>query len=187
MNSRVAAALQERGLGRGARVVIMMRNRPEFLEVQGGTWRAGSAGVNASWRSTAPELGLVLKNCLALAIVFEADLWPVVEEARGAAGSILPRNCIAVGGAVAGCERYEEDFLAPAGAKPYRERGGGRNSAVVIYTSGTTGAPKGAVRRFRSDSIFPFMHFSAEDEHAHRRRAPRTARSTTPRRSASCR
>jgi fatty-acyl-CoA synthase len=161
--NRVAAALQERGLGRGARVVIMMRNRPEFLEVHGGAGRAGAAGVSVSWRSTAPELAFVLENCQAQALFFEADLWPVVKEAVGAqrGAGVLRRNCIAVGGHVDGFGGYEEGFLAPAGAKPHQDRDAMKSAAVVMYTSGTTGKPKGAVRRFRGGTVFSFLQFMA--------------------------
>jgi fatty-acyl-CoA synthase len=157
--NRVAAALQERGVARGARVIIMMRNRPELLEVHGGAGRAGAAGVSISWRSTAPELAFVIQNCQAQAIVFESDLWPVVREA---VASAPVRHCVAVGAKVPGCDAYEEGFLARAGARPHRDRGTGKDSAVVIYTSGTTGKPKGAVRRFRRDAIVPFMQFMAD-------------------------
>ncbi len=169
--NRVAAAVQERGLGGGARVIVMMRNRPEFLEVQGGTGRAGSAGVNVSWRSTPPELAFVVGNCQARAIVFDADLWPTVEQALAVAAAvpggerapgIERRNCVAVGGRVPGCDGYEDDFLAPSGARPQAERRGNSGSAVLIYTSGTTGKPKGAVRKFRRDAVFPFVRFIAE-------------------------
>jgi fatty-acyl-CoA synthase len=161
--NRVAAALQERGLGRGARVIVMARNRPEFVEMQGGTGRAGSAGVSVSWRSTGPELAFVARDSQARAIVFEADLWPAVKQALESAPriGIEARNLVAVGGRVPGCDRYEEDFLAPAGSKPHGS-GGARGSAVVIYTSGTTGKPKGAVRKFRRDAIVPFVRFIAE-------------------------
>jgi fatty-acyl-CoA synthase len=162
--NRVAATLQQRGLGRGARIVVMVKNGPEFLEMQGGTGRAGSAAVSVSWRSTPPELAFVMGNCEAKAIAFDADLWPVVDEALArvvASGGTPPRYRIAVGGDAPGCERYEESFLAPPGARLHREHVG-RGSAVVIYTSGTTGTPKGAVRRFRRDAILPFIQFMAE-------------------------
>jgi fatty-acyl-CoA synthase len=166
--SRAASALQQRGLGRGSSVVLLMRNRPEFLEVQAGAGRIGAAAVSASWRSTPPELAYVLKNSRARAVVFEADLWPVVEQANRILAqepddAVAARDCIVVGGPAArGCHRYEEDFLAPADRAPRIERGAAAEAAVVVYTSGTTGKPKGAVRKFPRGAMLAALGFIAE-------------------------
>ena len=166
----------------------MMKNRPEFLEIQGGAGRIGAAGVSISWRSTAAELVYLANHCGAKAIVFEADLWHTVQQAKGASPASSDRDYVVVGGDAPGCDRYEEDFLAPPTVAPRIEKGDEEEAAVVIYTSGTTGKPKGAVRKFPKDATFAFMRFIAETPHARRRRAPgRRARSTTRPRSGSSR
>ncbi len=160
--NRAAAALQRRGFKRNTSVVLMMRNRPEFLEVQSGAARIGAAGVSISWRSTAQELVYLANHCGAKAIVFEADLWPVVEQAKKGIPGVADRDFVAVGGEAPGCDRYEEDFLVPPTVAPNVEKGVEEDAAVVIYTSGTTGKPKGAVRKFPKDAIFAAMRFVAE-------------------------
>jgi fatty-acyl-CoA synthase len=159
--NRAAAGLQTRGFRNSSSVVIMLRNRPEFLEVQAGAVRIGAAAVSASWRSTAPELVYVATHCRAKAIVFEADLWPVVEQARKSL-DLDGRDFIAVGADVPGCSRYEEDLLAPSGAAPIVESGAQEEAAVVSYTSGTTGKPKGAVRKFPKDGMHTIVQFIGE-------------------------
>jgi fatty-acyl-CoA synthase len=160
--NRAAAGLQRRGFVRNTSVIIMMRNRPEFVEVQSGAARIGAAGVSVSWRSTAPELAFLANHCSARAIVFEADLWPVIEQAKGAIPGMTQRDYIVVGGDAPGCDRYEEDFLAPRSVVPRTEKGDEQEGAVVIYTSGTTGKPKGAVRKFPEEAMWAVLRFIAE-------------------------
>jgi fatty-acyl-CoA synthase len=160
--NRVAAALQRRGFVRNTSVVIMTRNRPEFLEVQQGAGRIGAAGVSISWRSTAAELVYLMNHCGAKAIVFEADLWPVVQQAKKSVPGVADKDYIAVGGEVPGCDRYEEDFLAPPTVMPRVGEGDEEEAAVVMYTSGTTGKPKGAVRKFSKEALPSAMRILAE-------------------------
>jgi fatty-acyl-CoA synthase len=163
--NRAAAGLQRRGFRRNTSVVIMMRNRPEFLEVQAGAGRLGAAAVSVSWRSTAAELVYLAQHCQAKAIVFEADLWHVVEQAKKSLPGIAARDFIAVGGdgpVASGCSRYEEDFLAERGATFSVDSNVQEDAAVVIYTSGTTGKPKGAVRKFPKDAMHASMQFIGE-------------------------
>jgi len=160
--NRAAAALQRRGFTRNTSVVLMMKNRPEFIELQGGAGLIGAAGVSISWRSTASELVYLANHCGAKAIVFEADLWHVVQQAKKDIRGIADEDYVAVGGDVPGCARYEQDFLAPPSVAPRVHEGDEEEAAVVIYTSGTTGKPKGAVRKFPKDAVFAFMRFIAE-------------------------
>jgi fatty-acyl-CoA synthase len=158
--NRAAAGLKRR-YRRGSSVILMMRNRPEFLEVQGGAGRFGAAAVSVSWRSTPSELVYLAQHCGAKAIVFEADMWGAVEQAKRSL-SIPDRDYIVVGGDAPGCSRYEDDFLAPPYTTLAIEKGSEEDAAVVIYTSGTTGKPKGAVRKFPKDATYAAMQFIGE-------------------------
>ncbi|HEX4448285.1 MAG TPA: AMP-binding protein [Polyangiaceae bacterium] len=161
--NRAGAGLQSRGFRRNTSVVLMMRNRPEFLEVQAGAGRLGAAAVSVSWRSTAAELAYLAQHCGAKAIVFESDLWHVVEQAKKSLPGIDARNFIAVDGDIPGCSRYEQDFLAAPGATVQAlEKDVQEDASVVIYTSGTTGKPKGAVRKFPKDAMHAAMQFIGE-------------------------
>lgn len=51
---RVAAALAERGVGRGGRVLLMVRNRPEFHVIDVGALLAGATPISV-YNSSAPE------------------------------------------------------------------------------------------------------------------------------------
>src|ERR1700722_6430188 len=49
---RLAGGLRKGGLGGGTSLVLLMKNRPEFLLGQAGAGRIGAAAVSVSWRST---------------------------------------------------------------------------------------------------------------------------------------
>ncbi len=161
---RVAVGLRRRGLGRGSSILVMMKNRPEFVLTGGATSRMGAAAVSVSWRSTAQELAYLATHSGARAICFEHDLWPIVERTLATVPT-LGQNLIAVG--VPASEppppravRFEE--LLEETGKFVAEPNAEDDAAVVIYTSGTTGKPKGAVRKFPKDAMPAAMQLIAE-------------------------
>ncbi|WP_394837224.1 AMP-binding protein [Pendulispora rubella] len=165
--SRLAAGLSSRGLSRGSSLIVMMKNRPEFVEAQNAATRVGAAAVSVSWRSTAAELGYLATHSGAKFIFFNPELWPVVEEASRALPHLKKSQFVVVGaepGEVPkGVTAYEELFdetplenYAPANGA------GDQEAAVVIYTSGTTGKPKGAVRKFPKDAFPAALRFIAQ-------------------------
>jgi fatty-acyl-CoA synthase len=162
---RLAAGLARRGLRRGSSLLVMMKNRPEFVLAGGGASRLGAAAVSVSWRSTSDELAYLASHCGAAAICFEHDLWPIVDATRKSVPA-LDANLVIVGLAPGeapprGCLRFE-DLLAAEPAAFVAEQGAEEDAAVVIYTSGTTGKPKGAVRKFPRDAMPAAMQLIAE-------------------------
>ena len=157
---RLAGGLRRRGMKRGQSVVVMMRNRPEFIELGGAVGRLGSSAVAVSWRSTAAELVYLATHCGATALAFEHDFWPIVEEAMKELPAITKADFICIGGDVPGTTSYESLLEVHASFVP--ETGAEEDAAVVIYTSGTTGKPKGAVRKFPKDAFPAALRFIKE-------------------------
>lgn len=153
---RLASGLIDRGLERKQSVLVMMKNRPEFIEIGAASGRAGASAVSVSWRSTPLELAFLAQNSGARFIFFDHELWPTIEQAR-ASIDVPNERLVAVGGDVPGCARYE-DFMS--GEKRAIE-GDDEAAAVVTYTSGTTGKPKGAVRRFPREMFVQILEFIA--------------------------
>ena len=63
-----------RGIDRQKSVILMMRNRQEFVEVGAAAARAGASAVAISWRSTPKELVYLATHSGARGIVLEAEL-----------------------------------------------------------------------------------------------------------------
>lgn len=146
---RVGWGLAARGVGRGARAIFMLKNRPEFIALQPAMSRMGAAGVSISWRSTPAELEFLVNHSGARALFFDRDVADVVRAALPACKQLPRDNVFAVGGSAEGFEPYES-LLRDAAPRAVQD---GDEAAVIIYTSGTTGKPKGAVRKFPRDVV----------------------------------
>ena len=157
---RLAGGLVRRGIVRQKSVILMMRNRQEFVEVGAAAARAGASAVAISWRSTPKELVYLATHSGARGIVLEAELLPTLEAVKDELPAVLLENVFVVGGnggpASAGglaITSYDTLIEEPPPKNPVVDPGLDDEAAVVIYTSGTTGKPKGAVRKFPKDTM----------------------------------
>ncbi|HEX4516832.1 MAG TPA: AMP-binding protein [Polyangiaceae bacterium] len=154
---RLASGLISRGLQRKQAVLVMMKNRPEFIELGAAAGRVGAAAVSVSWRSTPAELAYLAGNSGARFVFFDHEMAATIAQAREKID--LPSDrFVAIGGDVEGCARYE-DFLS---SQKLAIEGDDEAAAVVTYTSGTTGKPKGAVRRFPREMFSQILEFIAQ-------------------------
>ncbi len=133
-----AAALDERGIGPDDRVAVYLPNLPQFLVAFHGTLRAGGVVVPMNPQYKAREIGHLLADSGAKAVVALGDLVPFVEEVRE---ETELQEVISVGEAEVGNATPFEAFLAD-GELDIVERDDD-DDAVQPYTSGTTGRPKG--------------------------------------------
>jgi len=164
---RLAAGLTRRGIGRKKSIILMMRNRQEFVELGAAAARAGAAAVSISWRSTPKELVYLATHSGARGIAIEADLLSTLEQAKDELPTHFLENVFVVGasrdGTSGGLRTIALDTLledpAPKGAL---DASNDEDAAVVIYTSGTTGKPKGAVRKFPKDTMQAAFRFLNE-------------------------
>jgi long-chain acyl-CoA synthetase len=146
---RVAAGLQRLGIGRGDRVVLMMRNRPEFFVADMAVLLVGGTAISI-YNSSAPEqVQYLAGHCKARVAIVEdvgylerflkvrselPDLEHIVlmEDPDG----LAPDDVLSWDAQLAS---EPVDFEAAVKvAQP-------SDLATVIYTSGTTGPPKGVM------------------------------------------
>ncbi|HEX9102917.1 MAG TPA: AMP-binding protein, partial [Polyangia bacterium] len=157
--NRLTHGLRALGLGPGERIAAFLYNGHEYLELTAALNAVGGASVNVGYRLKAGEVAYILENSGARAMLFHADLAPVVEEALGLVknGNIVRERCIAAGGAP-GFRSYDQLLASGDPRLPARVDGGGYGG-VMIYTSGTTGRAKGATRDFRRMGMEPVLDF----------------------------
>lgn len=161
----VAAMLGERGVCKGDRVALVMRNLPEWPVVFMGALLAGAIAVplNAWWSGT--ELAYGILDCGARFVFADAerlarlkDLPPFVEQVFVARAANPPPGVMVLEDVIGAPARWGD---LPDGPMPDVVLSP-EDDATIFYTSGTTGAPKGALGTHRSltTNIFamPFSH-----------------------------
>jgi long-chain acyl-CoA synthetase len=144
---RIAAGLTQLGIKPGDRVVLMMRNRPEFHISDLGVLLAGATPISI-YNSNSPEqIQYVAHHCAAkLAIVEDAGylerFLKIRDELPDLSSIVLIDDDGSSNTAVPFSQLLDEQPLdldaASRTAKP-------EDLVTVIYTSGTTGPPKGVM------------------------------------------
>ena len=138
----LARGLAGRGVGKGDRVGILMKNRLEVAWTMLATLRLGAISVPLNFRLLASELRPMLADGAPRVVVTEGELADLLEPAHEVLGfevfatetSDLPAF---------------EALLAEPGPSPAVELAD-EDPAFICYTSGTTGVQKGALLTHRS-------------------------------------
>lgn len=154
---RLANAFLGLGLAKGDRVAVLAYNRVEWLEIYAGAAKAGVVVVPINFRLLAADIGYILENSGARALVVQDALLGPVEEI-GAALPMAPDMIVHLGEGEppAGLRRYEA-LLAAASEEEPGVAVGPQDPWVLMYTSGTTGRPKGALRSHGSQALLAFV------------------------------
>jgi long-chain acyl-CoA synthetase len=143
---RVAAGLAGLGIGRGDRIVSMMRNRPEFHVVDTAALLLGATPISI-YNSSAPEqIEYLMGHCRArLAVLEDHDYLARVTQVRHALPA-LEAIVLVDGDAPDGVVALDDLLGAePVALSRASEVAQPDDLVTVIYTSGTTGPPKGVM------------------------------------------
>jgi benzoate-CoA ligase family protein len=144
-SASMGVGLLDLGLSAGDRVVMALRDSPEFVITFWGSMKAGLVPVPVAQGLSASDIRFILIDSHARAIVCDQSTAPeVVAAANG-----LPVRVLYVGD-------RRRDGMLPWGELCNRPTSvefpqtHGDDAALWLYTSGTTGLPKAVVHRHRS-------------------------------------
>ena len=126
------------GLARGARVVLLIQNTPEFFECLFACWSAGLVPVPVNTRLHPRELRYIVKHSGASLALSSESLTSRFIEAGCPVLSVESVDFLKL---------LRRDNLKSVCAAP-RQTASADSIAWLFYTSGTTGKPKGAALSF---------------------------------------
>ncbi|OKK14655.1 acyl-CoA synthetase [Streptomyces sp. CB00455] len=160
LSDSVAGHLAARGIARGDRVAVMLQNTPHFVLAVLAAWKAGAVVVPLNPMYKSGEVGHILRDSGAAALVCDARAWAAYlrEAATGTAVHTALTACdldfqtrndqrvLTHGREPQAADAADLTAVArrghPAPPDPHLTAA---DTALISYTSGTSGTPKGAM------------------------------------------
>ncbi|WP_026918624.1 fatty-acid--CoA ligase FadD5 [Gordonia shandongensis] len=139
----LGAALLDRGVEFGDRILLLMLNRTEYVELTMAANLIGAIPVPVNIRMAPAEIGFLVSDSGAKMIVTETMLAPLADAVAQITGTI--ETIINVGES-ANDAHVDYEGLVTSSTTPLPDIDIPEDTvALIMYTSGTTGKPKGAM------------------------------------------
>jgi len=154
--NRCGNALLGLGIGRGERVLMIIKDCPAFFYVFWGAIKAGIVPVPLNTLLRAKDYQYMIEDSAAAAVVYSPEYAAEVEPALAAA-SHRPAHVLlteGTGSALATLMARAAAELEPAPAAP-------EDDCFWLYSSGSTGQPKGAVHAHQ-DMVVTSQYYGVE-------------------------
>lgn len=142
-SSILAAALAQRGLKKGDRVVLMLYRRVEFWTFLLALHKLGAVAVPLPAKVSVKDIEYRLQAGRIRAVVIDASMAATTEKARAACPGVELAVQVGEGAPPAGWLTLDALRAGGAGrASSISRNAGGTDPLFVFFSSGTTGAPK---------------------------------------------
>ena len=152
--TRLAHALQERGIGAGDHVGLYLYNGTEYIEGMLAAWKIRAVPINVNYRYVEEELVYLFDDAQLKGVVHHQEFSPTLAAVVDQVPGVQTFLCVAddSGASTEGLptDDYEEALAAASTERDFPERSG--DDLYVLYTGGTTGMPKGVM--WRQEDIF---------------------------------
>ncbi|HWK61900.1 MAG TPA: AMP-binding protein [Eoetvoesiella sp.] len=142
---RLIGALMNAGMPRQARLAVLSRNTPEYLEVYGAAGLGGFIGLGINYRLSDREQLSILQDAEPAVLFFEDEFASRVEILRAQLPDSMVYIRIRGSGQGPAWSTEYEDFIADCVPAAPGIRASEDDVVFIIYTSGTTGKAKGAM------------------------------------------
>ena len=151
--TRLGRGFARLGVGKGDRVLIVLRNRLEHVLAYWALQTIGGVPTPAGFRLAAHEIRYILDDCGASVVLFEAATAAAVREAV----ADHPARLVFVGSGGPPESLPFDELLASGRATADRAVAEG-DLSLILYTSGTTGRPKGVPRTHKNHVAGALAH-----------------------------
>lgn len=144
VTARLVTSLSDLGIGKGDRVVMMLKNRPEFHPLDIAILFVGATPISIYNSSAPDQIDYLVNHCGAKMAIIEEDFLGRFEEVKDKLPTI--EHMAVLGDGAEGVLSYEDMAGAePADLSEFAGISSPEDLATIIYTSGTTGPPKGVM------------------------------------------
>ena len=153
--NRCGNVLKSLGVGASERVLMVVKDCPEFLYLFFGAVKAGMVPVPVNTLLRVTDYEYFIEDSACAALVYSPEFAELVDEALSAA-SHAPAHAFKTAGAGGLAELMAEaaEALEPAAASP-------TDDCFWLYSSGSTGNPKGVVHAHR-DMVCTSQRYATE-------------------------
>ncbi len=154
--NRAGNALLDLGIGRGERVLMMVKDCPEFFYLFWGAIKAGIVPVPINTLLRAKDYRFMIEDSGCTGIVYSPEFAAEVEPAIAAAARKPDHALRTVGDG-----QTLTGLMAQASAKLEAAPANAEDDCFWLYSSGTTGTPKGTVHGHR-DMVETCQHYAID-------------------------